>query len=111
DVENHDLPLPSLAVHNLTKITQEAIMNALKHSRATRVGVSIREKGGALVLAISDNGRGIGSGASSQNHYGLRNIQQRCDEIGASLQFRSQPGMGFEIRVSLTPDPAVKADD
>lgn len=106
DIENHDLPLSSLAVHNLTKIAQEAIMNALKHSQALQIGISIHEKGGALLLTISDNGRGIGSDLPSQNRYGLRNMQQRCDEIGASLQFQSQPGKGFKIHVSLSPRSA-----
>jgi signal transduction histidine kinase len=110
DIENHDLTLSSLVVHHMTKIVQEAITNALKHSQARQIGISIRENGGVLSLMISDNGKGLGADLPAEDRYGLRNMRKRCDEIGAALRFHSEPGKGFEIAVTLNVDLSMTND-
>lgn len=103
EIDNDDLPLSPLVVHHITRIVQEAVTNTLKHSRAEKISVVIREREGILSIRIADNGRGLELGSSPSGRYGLRNMERRCSEIGAELQFYSEPGKGFEIAVSLAP--------
>jgi signal transduction histidine kinase len=101
NIDDYDLEISPLVVHNITKIVQEAVMNALKHSRAGRISVALRETGGELSVVIADDGRGLEHGPRRADRYGLRNIERRCSEMGASLELHSRPGEGFEITVSL----------
>jgi two-component system, NarL family, sensor histidine kinase UhpB len=41
------------------RISQEALTNVVRHAKATRVNISLKEEDGALVLIIKDNGKGI----------------------------------------------------
>ena len=56
---------PDLALA-LFRITQEALNNIAKHSRASRISVSLRRRGGFFVLNISDNGKGVSAGGKSR---------------------------------------------
>lgn len=110
DIDDYNLPLSPLVLHNITKIVQEAITNALKHSQARKISVVIREKGGAMAVHIADNGRGPASGSPAADHYGLRNMKRRCREIGAELKFRSQAEKGFDVAVLLAAAQAPTKD-
>lgn len=107
EIDNDNLPLSPLAVHNITKIVQEAVTNALKHSHARKISIAILERDGVLSVSITDNGKGFTGVPSPSGHYGLRNMERRCSEIGAELKVHSQPGRGLGITVSLAicPDP------
>jgi signal transduction histidine kinase len=76
----------------LYRIAQEAITNAVRHGRATRVRVGFRQKDGALELTVSDNGRGFVPATAVTAGMGLRIMKYRAAMIGASLEVRSSPG-------------------
>jgi len=73
------------------RIVQEALNNALKHSRAQRVEVVLSreegEEGPELVAEVTDNGSGIAGPAvsASGNGMGLRIMRYRAESAGASL--------------------------
>jgi signal transduction histidine kinase len=86
----------------LLKIGQEAIGNAIRHGHATRIGISLDYRRGALALHISDNGCGFDPAVHSEaadGHWGLRNMRERAEDIGAHLGIVSRPGSGTSIQL------------
>jgi signal transduction histidine kinase len=116
----HDVPveleageLPELDPddeHQILRIAQEAVTNALHHADASSVRVSIgAEDGpdgaaGALVLRVTDDGRGFDPTARAvrARRLGLTSMNERAASLGGSLTIASAPGEGttVELRVS-----------
>jgi signal transduction histidine kinase len=88
---------------NLYRIAQEALNNAVKHSHATEVSVSLacRDANGDshAELTISDNGCGFDLDNTPPDHLGLEIIRERAQEIGATLHIASRPGAGATVSV------------
>jgi PAS domain S-box-containing protein len=85
------------------RVIQEALNNVAKHSRASRVDLSLRNKGGRLVLRVEDNGRGFnllkaGSRKVLQEGFGLTSMQERVELSGGSFEIKAQEGLGTRIR-------------
>ncbi|MBC8120010.1 MAG: hypothetical protein H7X75_10590, partial [Burkholderiaceae bacterium] len=110
-----EVDLDPNAVLPVLRITQEALTNAIKHSRArmVRVTLAIDHEGDSqwLSIRITDNGRGLGAGNSTGR--GMLNMRNRAQRIGAFLKFESVPGAGTMIMVRLpldtTPGPTTRA--
>lgn len=79
------------------RIAQEAMNNIVKHARATQVRIVLDSQPERSELAITDNGRGFQRDAIQPGHFGLLNMQERADKIGAELSIASQPGHGSRI--------------
>ena len=85
----------------LLRILQESLSNALKHSRASEIAVTLACDGEALHLVVSDNGQGFDAG---QIHVGkgVNSMEKRARGIGADLHIEGGPGAGgASVRVSL----------
>jgi len=94
--------LPAETQQHLFRIAQEAISNAVRHANPTIISVSLRGEGGHLELRIRDDGCGISSGRQlSQDGFGLINMQDRAQKIGADLQIHGAPGHGTAVVVRL----------
>lgn len=92
--------LPALIEHNLLRIAQEALVNAIKHSAAKRIVVSLNYKTEQVQLGILDDGAGFApetSGTVNCGHFGLLNMRERAEKIGAHFSLVTQPGNGTEI--------------
>jgi signal transduction histidine kinase len=91
----------------LFRMYQEMMNNILKHSKATRVNVSIiYSVDYKFVLRIEDNGVGFNVEAKqtqvvSSSGLGLKNMMNRARLIGADFTIKSQPGKGTIISVEL----------
>jgi signal transduction histidine kinase len=101
------LPLPvETAVY---RIVQEALTNASKHSRATRVEVELRRKPQAIFCSIRDNGVGFDPErvvrSADAPGLGLLGIHERLHALGGTLEIVSAPGQGTELRVSIPIEP------
>ncbi len=89
--------------HNLLRIAQEALTNAVKHSGASRIQLSLWTHDDAVELTVSDNGRGFDPDlARSGKHFGLRGIHSRAKAIQATLTISSRPGEGTTVGVRLS---------
>jgi len=77
---------------DLMRIVQEALTNVLKHSRATRAQVALRCEGGALSLAIEDDGVGFDAGETAPGGAGMRSMRSRAARLGAAFSIESAPG-------------------
>ncbi|HRN76832.1 ATP-binding protein [Ottowia sp.] len=104
DIELGDtrLPLAPHATHQLLRIAQEALANALKHSGATALKVALRRDQDRLELRIEDNGHGFTARERSIGR-GLANMRQRAQGLGGSLSVQSDAaGTALILRVPLT---------
>ena len=111
-----EVDLDPNAVLPVLRITQEALTNAIKHSRArmVRVTLAIDHEGDAqwLSIRVTDNGRGLAAGNGGTGR-GMLNMRNRAQRIGATLKFESVPGAGTMMMVRLpldtTPGPTTRA--
>ena len=87
------------------RIAQEALHNAMRHSRAGRVAVRLEENGEVLRMSVSDDGVGFDPAAAElrTQSLGLTSMEERARELGGRLEIDSQPGRGTRIRLELGP--------
>jgi signal transduction histidine kinase len=84
-------------------IAQEALTNAVRHSKARRITVrasAIQSVG--LRLSVADDGRGIARDRSSSG-FGMTSMQERAERIGASLTIVTAPRNGTEVVLAWEP--------
>jgi DNA-binding NarL/FixJ family response regulator len=83
----------------LLRIVQEALTNVRKHSEARRVVVIMGVEGERIWTEVSDDGRGVGPGASPG--VGLSSMRERARALGGNLKFESEPGKGTKVRFEM----------
>ncbi len=83
---------------NLYRIAQEAISNAVKHGRASRISVRLARKGTAVELAVEDDGVGFPKKLSADRGMGVDIMGYRARVIGGSLSIRSRPSGGTAVK-------------
>ncbi|MEI6950065.1 AAA family ATPase [Paraflavisolibacter sp. H34] len=87
----------------LFRIVQELLNNAVKHSEATAIDVTIDYLEEKLVITVKDNGKGFDPEKvqSAGKGLGLRNIQNRVSLIKGALSLDTQPQKGTAITIEL----------
>jgi PAS domain S-box-containing protein len=85
------------AAAQLIQIAREALSNVARHSRATHCWLELHRQGDEIVLEIRDDGRGFEAGQAGN---GLKNVRGRAAQIGARVEFISEPGKGSTVRVT-----------
>ncbi len=94
-LEMEDVPeVPPHTRHHLLRITREAVNNAIKHSGAEAIEVSLT----AESLTIRDDGKGFDPANTDATRFGLQGIKERAKKIGATLEATSSP-KGTEVMV------------
>jgi PAS domain S-box-containing protein len=86
-----------VATH-LYRIAQEAMTNAIKHSKGSQVTVRLERRRTSLVLTISDDGIGLSSGRAANHGRGLNIIEHRARLIGAALNVETAPAGGTTVQ-------------
>ncbi|MBO9681849.1 MAG: hypothetical protein J7502_04120 [Flavisolibacter sp.] len=92
---------------NLFLVAKEALNNALKHSGADEICLSMEYKNNAIHFYISDNGKGIGENKVKTASNGLRNMRKRMADIGGIFDLDSGAS-GCLIHFSLQAAPSTK---
>jgi signal transduction histidine kinase len=89
------------------RVVQEALANAVKHARPSRVVLRVRDAGdGRAVLSVSDDGAGFDPARAAERHgMGLDLMRERVAELGGELRVESVPGEGTTVRIALGPTP------
>jgi two-component system CheB/CheR fusion protein len=87
----------------LYRIAQEAVSNAVRHSGAKRIRISLTRSGARLELCVEDDGRGLPPGM--KEGLGLATMAYRARLIGANLEMESIPGDGVRFRCTLFYQP------
>ena len=98
--------LESTLENSLFRIAQEAMANACRHSRSSRVQVRLTQKGDEVTLEVRDWGIGFDQAAVAENRFGLEGIRERSRLLGGKLSIRSKPGGGTVVRVKF---PVIEA--
>jgi len=78
----------------LYRIAQEALNNAARHARASRVEVALHALPRGVELRVADDGRGFDPTCVSSEHLGLGIMRERADAIGAQLTIESRRERG-----------------
>jgi len=87
----------------LLRLVQEALNNAVKHSGADRIAVSLRRSERGLELMVQDNGKGFGPDRrrpaenGSREGMGLDGMMERVELSGGRIDIQSSPGEGTTI--------------
>jgi PAS domain S-box-containing protein len=90
--------LPADVQVALYRISQEALNNIVKHSKATQAMVTLR-LGDTVRLTVADNGAGFDPSTVTADHLGLKIMRERAEAIGAEFSIYSEPGEGAQISV------------
>jgi signal transduction histidine kinase len=88
----------------LYQIAKEALANAILHSRASEIFISLRAEAGSVFLSIKDDGIGFDPLVQRENHYGLSIMRERANSVGGTCFIDSDPGKGTEVSVITTSD-------
>jgi signal transduction histidine kinase/ligand-binding sensor domain-containing protein len=94
-----------ITYQDIYAIAREALINAFRHSRASKIRAELSFEITRLVVEVSDNGRGIDPGILHEgkcaNHWGLAGMHERADNLHADLKFIVHPGTGTQIRLVI----------
>jgi signal transduction histidine kinase len=86
------------AVALVWRAAQEAVRNATRHARGSRIDVSVRRHGRRVALRVADDGVGFVPGAfSTQGRFGLRSLHDLAAEAGGHLDVETGPGRGTTV--------------
>lgn len=95
--------LPATQEEALLRVAQEALHNALRHSAAEHVDVSLDRRGCGAVLRVTDDGKGFDPKAIRRagRHLGLVSMRDRASGVGGRLTVESAPGKGTTIEMEV----------
>ncbi|MEU3529515.1 GAF domain-containing sensor histidine kinase [Streptomyces sp. NPDC038707] len=95
--------LPASQEEAMLRVAQEALHNALRHSGAAHVDVSVGRRGCGAVLRVTDDGSGFDPTAVRRagRHLGLVSMRDRASGVGGSLTVESAPGKGTTIEMEV----------
>jgi signal transduction histidine kinase len=94
-------------------IGREAVINAVCHSRATRIETLLYFRAKELRMTIRDNGCGFDPSRStdSEEHWGLIGMRERADNLSARLKIVSSRGIGTEVDLRVPASVAYTRPD
>jgi signal transduction histidine kinase len=96
--------LPVDRAVNLYRIAQEATANALRHSGATHIEISVESTERGLSLVIQDDGCGIPDGASELSGLGIKSMISRAEWLGGELKFMRTSPKGTRVQITVLTD-------
>ncbi|CAM5537154.1 Oxygen sensor histidine kinase NreB OS=Streptomyces alboniger OX=132473 GN=CP975_07525 PE=4 SV=1 [Streptomyces alboniger] len=95
--------LPAAQEEAMLRVAQEALHNALRHSGADCVTVTLDKRGTGAVLRVTDDGTGFDPQAIRRagRHLGLVSMRDRASGVGGRLTVESAPGKGTTIEMEV----------
>ncbi|MFE0189915.1 GAF domain-containing sensor histidine kinase [Streptomyces sp. NPDC059008] len=95
--------LPAAQEEAVLRVAQEALHNALRHSGAERVEVTLSRSGQGALLRIADDGSGFDPKAVRRagRHLGLVSMRDRAGGVGGKLTVESEPGKGTAVEMEV----------
>jgi len=93
--------LDPLVEHELFRVAQEALNNAVRHAKSTRITLGLYFKEDHVIMTIEDNGIGFPlEGAEHTEGVGLVTMRERVEKTGGTFAITSKPGSGTRIEVT-----------
>ena len=95
----------------LYRVTQEAVGNAIRHAKATRVSIGIVQHEGVIELEVVDDGIGFNTADVERRRpgMGLFTMRERAALVGGRVTLQSLPGVGTRILVAVPVTAAAPA--
>jgi len=93
--------LSSNVALQLYAIAREALSNAIKHGKATRICLSLAQRNGRLILRVDNDGVPFPTSYQPSNRMGLRIMNYRAHTIGATLDIRPNGNSGTVVTCEL----------
>jgi signal transduction histidine kinase/ligand-binding sensor domain-containing protein len=103
-VEGQVRPLHPVIRDEVYRIGREALVNAVRHSRATGIEVELEYANHQLRVLVRDNGCGIDPQvlrSGRDGHWGLSGMRERAEGVGARLKLWSRLAGGTEVELSV----------
>lgn len=107
NITGFNLRLEKKAEINIFRIVQETVNNALKHSGARQIMISVSHTDKDLIIIVEDDGRGfkrhkVESGSiKKMRGHGIFNMQERARFLEADLILESSPGKGTTLTLEV----------
>ncbi len=86
---------------HLFRILQESISNTLRHAEASMLNVLCILRDGAVILRVTDDGKGFELSEDKAGSYGLNNMRERAAEVGGTLKIVSLPDQGTRLEIKV----------
>jgi signal transduction histidine kinase len=101
EVAGEDVEVSGEVQEALKRIVREAVSNAVRHGRARKVVLDVRDAA-PLVVRIRDDGRGFDPDAGMRPEaFGLVSMRERAEALGGQFAVHSAPGRGTTVEVRL----------
>jgi ligand-binding sensor domain-containing protein/two-component sensor histidine kinase len=100
DESLYDVKLNMQARRDLFLIFKEAVNNAAKYSRASKVEIKIQPENKKLLLLVKDDGRGFDISKADEGN-GLGNMQKRADALMGKISINSAEGQGTAVKLTI----------
>jgi signal transduction histidine kinase/uncharacterized protein YhfF len=97
-----DRRLPEVVEVSVYYLVSEAIANACRYAKATRVGVTVAHERDRVVAEVADDGSG---GADMDRGTGLKGLAERLEALDGRLEVVSPPGAGTLLRATIPVAP------
>jgi signal transduction histidine kinase len=91
---DQDFLLNSLEGINYFRVTQEALNNAIKHARASKISITFTKEKDSIRVCVQDNGKGIQADSFGN---GLGNMRNRAERISKRLEIESEALNGTQV--------------
>jgi PAS domain S-box-containing protein len=98
--------LPEEVRSFMFRAARELLLNAVKHARASEVGISIKGSGRELRVRVRDDGVGFDPAAAEEGReatgaFGLFSLRERLQQLGGKLEVKSARGRGTAVTLTV----------
>lgn len=83
------------------RVVQESLTNITRHAQASKVTIILERKAEAVIITVSDNGKGFDSRQRNDNAFGLMSMKERGRMLGGSVEIDSKPTIGTRVSLSI----------
>jgi signal transduction histidine kinase len=103
-VEGQPRALHPIIRDEVYRIGRESLVNAFRHSRASKIEVEVDYSSSDLHILVRDNGCGIDPHvlrAGREGHWGLPGMRERAEKVGAKVRVWSREAAGTEVELTV----------
>lgn len=94
--------LDPLVEHELFRVAQEALNNAVRHAKPTRITIELHFEQDSVTMTIEDNGIGFSREKTELTEgFGLLSMRERAEKMGGTFAITGQPGCGTRVMVTV----------
>ncbi len=90
---------------SLYRVALEALTNVARHAQASRVDVTLRKRGGNILMEIRDDGKSFDVekmwSVRKSRHLGMLGMRERMEMVGGSFTVESAPGQGTTVTARI----------